>query len=117
MEILTILGSGVAAAAVTVIGQIILKRIDRKNVTEDREYEKSQNCETKLDAVAEGVKYMLYDRILYLGKGHIKDGEVTFDNRRILNAMHKVYHSGLGGNGDLDSVMNEVNELPLKILQ
>ena len=39
---------------------------------------------------------------------------MDFDDRRILNLMHKSYHDGLGGNGDLDNVMNDVNRLPLK---
>nr|DAJ45489.1 MAG TPA: hypothetical protein [Caudoviricetes sp.] len=28
--------------------------------------------------------------------------------------MHSVYHSGLGGNGDFDDLMEEFNELPIK---
>jgi hypothetical protein len=32
----------------------------------------------------------------------------------MLHKMHNVYHDGLGGNGDLDSLMSNVDELPLK---
>ena len=32
----------------------------------------------------------------------------------VLNEMHKSYHDGLGGNGDLDVLMHAVNTLPLK---
>ena len=55
-----------------------------------------------------------YDRIRHLGQKYIADGSVDFDDRRILNQMHKSYHDGLGGNGDLDNIMGEVNKLPLR---
>lgn len=40
---------------------------------------------------------------------------IDFDDRRRLNDMHSCYHNGLGGNGDLDTLMEEVNSLPLKV--
>ena len=64
--------------------------------------------------VKAALKWVIYDRIRHLGQTFIADGEVSFDDRRILNEMHKSYHDGLGGNGDLDVLMREVNELPLK---
>ena len=57
---------------------------------------------------------MLYDRIRYLGQAYIAAGEIDFDDRRVLNDMHRSYHNGLGGNGDLDTLMAEVNGLKLK---
>ena len=56
----------------------------------------------------------MLDRIRYLGQKYIEAGEIDFDDRRILNAMHDSYHNGLGGNGDADVVMQEVNKLPLR---
>ena len=49
-----------------------------------------------------------------LARYYSANGAVDFDDRRILNQMHKSYHDGLGGNGDLDNIMSEVNRLPLK---
>lgn len=62
----------------------------------------------------EGMKYVLLDRILDLGKRYINEGEVTFDDRKRLRDMHTSYHSGLNGNGDADFIMNAVDDLPLK---
>ena len=70
--------------------------------------------EDKTDAQSEALKYILYDRIRFLATSYIKDGEVDFDDRRILRDMHKAYHNGLNGNGDLDLLMNEVDGLDLK---
>ena len=67
-----------------------------------------------ITAFRTALKWVLYDRIRYLGQAYIHDGKVDFDDRRILHEMHQCYHNGLGGNGDLDSLMNEVNKLPLK---
>lgn len=81
-----------------------------------------QNIEQRLQAMeqqnknqSEALKYIMYDRIRFLGQAYIAEGKIDFDDRRILNAMHKVYHNGLNGNGDLDELMKAVNALPLKM--
>ncbi len=79
-----------------------------------RKYDKDDGKDKDFEALKAGLKWVLYDRIRFLGQKYINDGSVDFDDRRILNEMHKSYHDGLGGNGDLDVLMREVNELPLK---
>lgn len=81
-----------------------------------------QNIEDRLTAMeqqnanqSEALKFILYDRIRFLGQAYIAEGKIDFDDRRILNSMHKVYHNGLNGNGDLDELMKAVNALPLKM--
>lgn len=71
--------------------------------------------EDTIGALKEGMKFMLYDRIRYLGQEYIAEKAIDFDDRRILNNMHHTYHNGLSGNGDLDTLMEEVNHLPLKM--
>jgi chromatin remodeling complex protein RSC6 len=66
----------------------------------------------------EAMKYVLLDRIIYIGQSYIKKGQVTFDERKRLRDMHDVYHNspdkgGLGGNGDAKKIMEAVDELPL----
>ena len=65
-------------------------------------------------AQSEALKYVLLDRILYIGQSYIKKGEVSFDDRKRLREMHEVYHNQLGGNGDAKFIMDAVDELPLK---
>lgn len=65
-------------------------------------------------AQSEGMKFVLLDRILYLGQSYIKNGEVSFDDRKRLGDMHTVYHGRLKGNGDADAIMDGVYNLPLK---
>ena len=65
------------------------------------------------EASRRALKYVLLDRIFYIGHSYIKHGEVTFDERRRLREMHDTYHNDLGGNGDANNVMDAVDELPL----
>ncbi len=124
-----ILSGGVAVAVIEGIKEALAWRRNRKAVKEDKAEQKKEDAEkqaslrteerllaieAKTDAQSEAIKYILYDRIRYLGQAYIDEGEIDFDDRRILNDMHRSYHSGLGGNGDLDVLMREVNNLRLK---
>ena len=130
-DVLLVLVSGsVGAIIVRLVGDRIAWKRDRKTQKQDRaEEQKRKNkeleavraeerltaIEAKTDAQSEALKFLLYDRIRHLGRVYISDGEIDFDDRRILNDMHSSYHNGLGGNGDLDVLMRDVNALPLKV--
>ena len=126
---LALLSGGIGAAVVKLIGDGVAWKRERKAVKEDKAEQKQEELkkqavlhteerlkaiEDKTDAQSEALKYILYDRIRYLALAYIADGEIDFDDRRILNEMHRSYHDGLNGNGDLDTLMAEVNRLPLK---
>lgn len=106
--LVAVLGSTALSAFINQAGEYIRARKKHK---EDTETEGDKD----IVAIKKAMKYILLDRIKHLGEGYIQDGEIDFDDRRRLNDMHDVYHSGLGGNGDLDVLMKEVNHLPLKV--
>lgn len=127
--LLAILGGGVAVAIIEAVKEAIAWRRNRKAVKEDRvEEKKEKRFEERLTGLEEEVsdmkkmmaalvdsqKNVLFDRIQYLCRRYIADGEVDFDNLRGVNALHNSYHNGLGGNGDLDALMKQVQSLPLK---
>ena len=127
--LIAMLTGGAVVAVIEGIREAFSWYRNRKAVKEDRaeekdEYEQKQrdlktedrltSIEKKMDALNGAMKYVLYDRIRYLGQAYIAAREIDFDDRRILNNMHHSYHFGLGGNGDLDTLMDEVNHLPLK---
>lgn len=134
--LIAIISGGVGAAIVKLIGDGIAWRRNRKAAKEDRAEDRKEEAERRaaknleermgrleaqnnaqsksLNALSEALKFMLYDRIRYLGQAYIAAGEIDFDDRRVLNDMHRSYHNGLGGNGDLDTLMAEVNSLKLK---
>ena len=102
-----ILASSVLAAIINQLGETIRQKLKHNYDTEDAESK-------ELKAIKEGLKWVMFDKIRHLGLKYIDDGEVDFDERRILKEMHTSYHDGLGGNGDLDKLMESVYELPLK---
>lgn len=127
--LLAILGGGVAVAIIEAVKEAIAWRRNRKASKEDRaEEKKEKQFEERLTGLEEEVsdmkkmmaalvdsqKNVLFDRIQYLCRRYIADGEVDFDNLRGVNALHNSYHNGLGGNGDLDALMKQVQSLPLK---
>ena len=108
-----ILSGSAVATVIGLIGEWLRWRRERKAKKEDQAELKLEErlglMEEQNKAQSEALKYILYDRIRFLGQAYIADGEIDFDDRRILNSMHKVYHNGLNGNGDLDELMKAVN--------
>jgi hypothetical protein len=102
------------AGLAAVIGGVITQLGEGIRQKRKRKYDKDDGKDKDIIALKAGLKWVLYDRIRFLGQHYIGAGQVDFDDRRILNEMHKSYHDGLGGNGDLDVLMREVNDLPLK---
>lgn len=115
-ELLTAALSGsVIVAVVEGIREYLTYRRGKRDKSDAHLTERMESMEKMLSVLTESQRYMLYDRIRYLGQAYIEDGAISFDDRRILHNMHMSYHMGLGGNGDLDSLMDEVNRLPLKL--
>lgn len=123
--ILCLLSGGVAAAVIKSVESLVTWRLNRKAAKEDREEARRDKEEQDAQAaigqlrrdvssLRVGEQVILRDRIKYLGKNYIKSGSIDFDDRQDLVDMHRVYHNDLGGNGNLDSLMADVMELPLK---
>lgn len=113
------------AAVIKLIDNVVQWKLQRKAVKEDRTLDADRaeikkikqwekDMEDKVNALINADRYIMFDRIRYLGQKYVAEKEVDFDDRRILNQMHDVYHNELGGNGDLDKLMKAVNTLPLK---
>lgn len=105
--IIAVLGGSALSALINQVGNYISERRKRKDAVEDK-------ADDKDAALKQGMKLLLADKLQYLSLRYIADGEIAFTNRKMLNEMHSVYHSGLGGNGDFDDLMEELNELPIK---
>ena len=116
--IIAIAGGAAGASIISGINERKLHKMERKEALEDKAAlnteEQLKELRTKVDALVESTKYIMFDRIRWLGQQYINVGEIDFDDRRILHAMHESYHNGLGGNGDLDKLMESVFALPLK---
>lgn len=136
------LGGGVLLSIVEGIKALIGWAIKRKAQKEDHAEEKAEKKTEEritavegriqilesndkeilslIEALVEAQRYVLYDRIRFLGQKYIAAGEVDMEDRRILHLLHAVYHGdethrGCGGNGDLTLLMQDVDKLPLKM--
>lgn len=127
--LLALLGGGVAVTIVEAVKEAIAWHRNRKAQKEDRAEDKADmkteerikalevdvsDIKKMMASLVESQKNVLFDRIQYLCRRYISEGEIDFDDRRGLNALHHSYHDGLGGNGDLDALMDSARALPLK---
>lgn len=96
------------------IGKQLSEFIKKQDEVNEKNELRFSEMEKNDSAQVEALKYVLLDRIMYIGQGYINNGDVTFDERKRLREMHDVYHYQLGGNGDADQIMKSVDELPLR---
>lgn len=66
----------------------------------------------KTDAIVNGLKVLMVDRVRYIGNCHIKEQSISMSDKETLKEMHQAYR-GLGGNGHLDAIMAEIDRLPV----
>lgn len=110
---IALLGGASASALISTVGNIILHFLQRKERREEKQSGHQKQMQDKLNAIGKGVMLLELDKIKYLGLRFIRDGGITYEDRALLHKMHDNYHKELGGNGDLDQIMEEVDELPL----
>jgi hypothetical protein len=99
--VLAIIGGSCGAAIVTGTVSMIQFLVNRKD---------KKSC--KQEARDKALRYLMLYIIEERATAHIREGRITLEQRRRLHHWHKVYHDGLGGNGDADALMAEVDELP-----
>lgn len=130
--IATIVGIILGSSALTVLLNNLHDRWklkqERKNTKEDKQEEKEnivddlqsatnsqeerlKELENTSKYMAEALKYLLLDKILFLGSKYIRRNSITMEERKILKAMYDVYHNGLKGNGDADFIMKGVDAI------
>lgn len=107
VALIAFLGGGGVTGLVTVILQRHWKKQDDANkITPAR----IGVIEAKIDALVKSQKVMSIDRIRYLGLCYIGAKGITLEEKETLHEMHDAYEA-LGGNGHLDTVMDEVDKL------
>lgn len=135
IEILKLIGSALVAAGATLFS-LYLKRKwekqDKFDAKKEAEENKIDKIATDLDslgnkvdslskeivdirredtALESGLREILYDRIKFLCRKYIAERRIGEEDYNSLQRMWHVYHDGLKGNGYLDSIMAEVEDL------
>jgi len=101
--VVLILSGASMAAVIRLVESVIMHFLNRK-----------ENSKDNIHSLRKADRVILHDRIKYLGRAYIRAGKVSFEDRKDLADMHGIYHNELGGNGNLDQLMANVMELPLK---
>lgn len=100
--VLSVVGGSCGAAIVSGVVALIQYFVNRRDRRSGRG-----------DAQNKALRYLMLYIIQERAKQHIFDGCISLDERRSLHHWHDLYHNGLGGNGDADALMRQVDGLPL----
>ena len=100
--ILSVICGSFGAAVVTGIVALIRFFVDRRD-----------NVSGKEDVRSKALRYLMLYIIQERAKQHIREGCISLEDRRSLHHWHDLYHNGLGGNGDADTLMHQVDRLAL----
>ena len=91
----------------------IKKNQDELKQNQKEQDDRMQRIEDTLAVQKETYMFILYDRLRYLAKCYIAEGEVSFEDLETWNQMHIFYHQN-GGNGKLKPMEDAVNSLLIK---
>lgn len=97
--ILSVLGSSSVASVIVAILQ--------------HHWSKKEKKDERIDALVAAQQVMMIDRVRFLGRCYIQNGEITLADKENLVSMYNAYKA-LGGNGHLETVMREVDQLEVK---
>lgn len=97
--LLCVLGGGVGSGLMSILQAYLNHRWGNA----DKE-------DARITALVQANKVIMVDRVTHLGKSYIAAGQVSLGDKNNLEEMHRAYKA-LGGNGHLDTVMEEVDRL------
>lgn len=113
LVMLFLAGTG-GAALIKLLDNIIQFSLQRRAKRKDSGQKEKTELEIQVDSIRQCLMVSMLDRIQYLCRCYIRDGSISIEDRRRLHQMHKGYKA-VGGNGDLDDLLAQVEELPLKL--
>ena len=73
---------------------------------------KINGIENRLGGLERAQKITMHERIKRLAAKYCENGKISYSDYEIIKQMHEIYHNDLHGNGFLDSVMEDVDNLP-----
>jgi len=105
--LLKVLASGAGVALVAGVFKLMENRQALNIISKNKR-------RSDIDVLNAAIRVILHDRIKYLVRQHMNKGEVSFDDRRDVIEMYKIYHDELGGNGNLTALLDTYKKLPIK---
>ena len=74
--------------------------------------DKLNNLESRLGGLERAQRITMHERIKRLASKYCEQGSISFSDYEVIKQMHSIYHNDLHGNGFLDAVMEDVDNLP-----
>ena len=112
--VLIFLAGAGGAAAIKLLDNVIQYVLQRRAKKQDNGEREKTELEIQVDSIRQCLMVSMLDRIQDLCRCYIRDGSIRIEDRRRLHQMYKGYKA-VGGNGDLDDLLKQVEELPLKL--
>jgi hypothetical protein len=76
-------------------------------------WSRQEKKDERIDALVEAQMVIMVDRVRFLGRAYIKEGRISLSDKENLHGMYRAYKV-LGGNGHLETVMDEVDNLEVR---
>lgn len=73
---------------------------------------KINGLNNRLGGLERAQKITMHERIKRLAAKYCENGQISYSDYEIIKQMHEIYHNDLHGNGFLDAVMEDVDNLP-----
>lgn len=105
----------IAVISSSSVSTIVVALLHRKWEKEDNHVVTKADLKPIMDqltALKENQKVTSVDRIRHLVKAHIAEGQIDLEEKENIMSMYRSYKS-LGGNGHLDTVMSELEKIPV----
>jgi len=78
-----------------------------------RHWSKKDKEDGRIDALVAAQQVLMIDRVRYLGRCYIKQGYIDLPDKENVKGMYNAYKA-LGGNGNLETIMKEIDRLEVK---
>lgn len=78
---------------------------------------KDDSEDERIEAIEKMVRGLAHDKIVEVGKRYLEQGRITLDSLDEFNHYLYYPYSAIGGNGYAKKVAEEVNKLPLDIVE
>ena len=114
--LLMVLASSFGGALITGAVTLLVYALKKRDAQQERAEAKAEEKQDRDDAERKALRYLMLYIIQERAMHHIQERHISLEVRRSLHHWHEVYHKGLGGNGDADALMAEIDELPVSIL-
>lgn len=109
------------------VAYVVKRRDEKKDRAEEKEdkaaeeearisklEEAFEEMQTSQQTLLECQRYVLYDRLQYLSRKYLEQGDILIEDKTNFYNLHHAYENA-GGNGDFDEViLPAIDKLPLR---